>query len=225
MLETAFHRPPGDVGNAATWPFPVLFETVPDATPRRVVAGAMDGVIEAFAAAAGRLVARGAAGIITSCGFLASLQPALAGRVAVPVATSALLPLPMIVRCLPPGAVVGVLTYDEAALGPHPFAAVGADPATPTAGLPPDGALHGLIERGAPYDPAAIEAETLAAAATLARQHPALRALVLECTNLPPFAPALRRALGLSVFDVVTMGCWFHAGLSAHAFPGRDGTG
>jgi hypothetical protein len=220
MLETSFHRPPGDVGNPGTWPFPVLFETVAGAAPRRVVGGAMDATLEPFVAAAARLVARGAAGVITSCGFLASLQPALAARVAVPVATSALLQLPVVARCLPQGAAVGVLTYDAAALGAHHFTAVGADPATPVAGLPPYGALHGVIERNAVYDAAAIQAETLAAAAALVRAQPRLRALLLECTNLPPFAPALRRAFALPVFDVVTMGCWFHAGLSQPALIG-----
>lgn len=215
MLDTTFHRPVGDVGNAATWPFPVLYETVPGATARRVVVGAMDTTLEPFVAAASRLVARGAAGIITSCGFLATLQAPLAERLTVPVATSALLQLPFIARCLPHGAQVGVVTYDATALGPRHFAAVGADQATPVAGMPTDGALHRLIEHGGAYDAAAIETELLDTVTSLMNRTPWIRALLLECTNLPPFTSALRRTLGLPVFDVVTMGCWFHAGIAA----------
>src|SRR5262245_55085102 len=37
MLETRFPRIPGDMGNAETWPFPVLYKVVPGASPRRVV--------------------------------------------------------------------------------------------------------------------------------------------------------------------------------------------
>ena len=37
MLETRFPRIPGDVGNADTWPFPVLYRVVRDASPDRVV--------------------------------------------------------------------------------------------------------------------------------------------------------------------------------------------
>ena len=35
MLETRFPRIPGDMGNAETWPFPVLYKVVPGASPRR----------------------------------------------------------------------------------------------------------------------------------------------------------------------------------------------
>ena len=37
MLEARFPRIPGDVGNATTWPFPVLYKVVPAASPERVV--------------------------------------------------------------------------------------------------------------------------------------------------------------------------------------------
>ena len=36
MLEAKFPRIPGDMGNAATWPFPVLYRVVGGATPERV---------------------------------------------------------------------------------------------------------------------------------------------------------------------------------------------
>jgi hypothetical protein len=48
MLETNFHRPAGDVGHPSTWPFPVLFATVPGATPRRVVDGDTEGLLQPF---------------------------------------------------------------------------------------------------------------------------------------------------------------------------------
>jgi hypothetical protein len=37
MLEARFPRIPGDVGNATTWPFPVLYKVVRGASPDRVV--------------------------------------------------------------------------------------------------------------------------------------------------------------------------------------------
>ncbi len=36
MLDTRFPRFPGDIGNAATWPFPVLYRAVRDASPEHV---------------------------------------------------------------------------------------------------------------------------------------------------------------------------------------------
>ncbi len=219
MLETAFHRPPGDVGNSDTWPFPVLFATVPGATARRVVDGDA-GLLEPFVAAAEGLVRRGAAALITSCGFLAALQPALAARVPVPVATSALLQLPMLAGMLPPGTRPGVLTYDAAAFTAAHLRGVGAAADTPVAGLPSGGALRGVIERGEPYDHDALAAEVVEAASRLLAADPSVGALVLECTNLPPFAAALRQRFRLPVFDVVTLGCALHAAAAGRGFSG-----
>ena len=36
MLETRFPRIPGDIGHAATWPFPVIYKVVRGATGERV---------------------------------------------------------------------------------------------------------------------------------------------------------------------------------------------
>lgn len=210
MLETAFARPPGDVGNSASWPFPVLFETVRGAFARRTVSGDVD--VAAFAAAGRRLASRGAVALVTSCGFLAAHQAELADAVDVPVAASALLLVPLVLRCLPRGQRVGVITYDAASLGPAHFAGVGADPATPVAGLPPDGRFRALIEGGAAYDAPALEAEALDAAMRLCAAHAGIGAIVLECTNLPPFSAAIRRVTGLPVHDALTLGRWLHAG-------------
>jgi Asp/Glu/hydantoin racemase len=42
-------------------------------------------------------------------------------------------------------------------------------------------------------------------AAKLVELHPEVGAIVLECTNMPPFARHVQDATSLPVFDVVTM--------------------
>ena len=78
MLEARFPRIPGDVGNAATWPFPVLYKVVRGASPERVVRRKAEGLLEAFIEGARELVAEGADGIVTNCGFLSLIQDELA---------------------------------------------------------------------------------------------------------------------------------------------------
>ena len=39
----------------------------------------------------------------------------------------------------------------------------------------------------------------------LVRENPDVGAIVLECTNMPPFAYAVQEATGLPVYDVVTL--------------------
>jgi Asp/Glu/hydantoin racemase len=38
-------------------------------------------------------------------------------------------------------------------------------------------------------------------------------AIVLECTQMPPYAEAIQRKTGVPVYDVYTMGEWFYNGL------------
>ena len=47
-------------------------------------------------------------------------------------------------------------------------------------------------------------------------------AFVLECTNMPPFAPALAKASGLPVYDIFTLISWFQMGLRPTPFPRQE---
>src|SRR5437899_3206949 len=134
MLEARFPRIPGDMGNALTWPFPVLYKVVPGASPRRVVFDKAEGLLDGFLDAAAELVRLGADGITTTCGFLSLYQREIAAHVGVPVATSSLMQIPLIERVLPPGRRVGVLTVSAASLTAEHLVAAGADPATPVVG-------------------------------------------------------------------------------------------
>jgi hypothetical protein len=219
MLDTRFPRVPGDVGNPSTWPFPVRYAVVRDASPERVVRGNARGLISAFAGAGRALAAEGAAGIITTCGFLALHQRQLARALPVPFASSSLMQLPMLARTLPAGARAGVITIDAASLTKRHLTAVGADPATPIVGVDPAGAFARAILGDRPsLDTIAAEREILAAGERLVAEHPDVAAVVLECTNMPPYARSLRSRLGLPVHDMVSFGCWLYAGLRPPTF-------
>ena len=51
MLQARFPRILGDMGNAQTWPFPVLYKVVRGATPERVVLQGAAGLLDDFLAA------------------------------------------------------------------------------------------------------------------------------------------------------------------------------
>ncbi|MBB4278469.1 aspartate/glutamate racemase family protein [Rhizobium mongolense] len=218
MLDTTFERPAGDVGHPASWPFPVKFRHVAGASVPLVVRAGGDDLVDHFIATGRDLVSEGCSAIVTSCGFMARHQRRLAGALGVPVAASSLMQLPMVEMALGAGRVPGVITYDAANLRPDVFTACGADPSVPVRGLPPQGAFHALIEGGAPYDRVALEAEILEAALALVAEHPSVGAIVLECTNMPPFAQAISTALGLPVFDILTLGEWLYTSTSPRTF-------
>lgn len=214
MLETRFARLPGDIGNSSSFDFPVLFEVVEGASASRVVRGRADGLLPAFIAAGQRLVDRGASGLMTSCGFLALHQGTLAAALPVPVATSSLLQVATVERLLPPGRRVGVLTASADDLGPAHLAAVGVPATTPIGGLEPAGHFATvLLGADQPLVPARAEADLLEAAEALLARDATIGALVLECTNMGPYAPAIARHTGLAVYDAISLAHWFYRGL------------
>lgn len=220
MLEARFPRIPGDVGNATTWPFPVLYKVVPGASPERVVRHRAEGLLDAFVAGARELVAQGADGIATNCGFLSLFQEELAAACGVPVATSALMQAPTIERMLPPGKRVGILTVSAASLSAEHLEAAGVAVDTPVVGT--DGGREFsrvLLGNELQLDVAQAEADILAAGDELISRHPELGAVLLECTNMCPYAATLRERLGLPVFDMVSFVTWFHGGLVPRRWP------
>jgi hypothetical protein len=54
-------------------------------------------------------------------------------------------------------------------------------------------------------DVALAEADIVEAGRRLVTVHPDIGAIVLECTNMPPYAAAVRAATGLPVHDITTL--------------------
>ena len=219
MLEARFPRIPGDMGNGQTWPFPVLYKVVPGASPERVVTQQAKGLLTVFLDAAAELVRLGADGLTTTCGFLSLFQADLARHVGVPVASSSLMQVPLIERVLPPGRRVGILTISAKSLTPAHLQAIGVATDTPIQGTDEGREFSRAIIGDEPVlDVAAAEQDILDAGAALVARHPEIGAVLLECTNMAPYARALQHSLRLPVYDIYSFVTWFHAGLSPRDF-------
>jgi len=219
-LDTSFPRIPGDVGCAGTFAFPVRYETVAGATVAALVHRDDEHLLQPFIAAGRKLAAAGCIGIGTTCGFLCRWQQALATALPVPVLTSALVQLPAIEPMLPRGLRAGVVTYSAADLTPETLTAAGAKPDTPVAGVAPDGYFARTIREGrATLDRARMSADVVAAARKLVHDHRGIGAIVLECANMPPYRAAVARAVGLPVFDAVSLIDWFYSALNRPRHP------
>jgi len=219
MLEARFPRIPGDMGNARTWPFPVLFRVVAGASPERVVNQRAAGLMNAFLDAAADLVQQGADGITTNCGFLSLYQAEIARHVGVPVATSSLMQVPFIQSVLPPGKRVGVLTVNAKSLTREHLEAAGVPLDTPVVGT--EGGrefTRVLIGNEEKLDVAKAEQDILDAGDQLITRHPEVGAVLLECTNMSPYARGLRERVRRPVYDIYSFMTWFHAGLSPRDF-------
>jgi hypothetical protein len=219
MLNTRFPRIPGDIGNAATWPFPVQYGVVRSATPDGVVRGDAAPLLQDFIAAGRVLVDMGCDGIATNCGFLVRFQTELRAALGVPVATSSLLQVPMVAQTLPPDRKVGILTISAETLTPDHLADAGISPDVPVFGT---GAGSEFTEKVLGdcdrIDFAQARADNLAAARRLVEAHPDIGAIVLECTNMVPYAADIRLATGRPVYSIYSYLLWFQAALQPRRF-------
>lgn len=220
MLEARFPRIFGDMGNATTWPFPVLYRVVSGASPEKVVLKGAAGLLPDFVAAAQELVRHGAEAITTNCGFLSLFQKELAAAVGVPVATSSLMQVPWVQATLPPGKRVGLVTVSAATLTPQHLTAVGVPADTPVTGTENGREFFRVLIKAEKdeMDIDLAEQDVVEAARRLVADHPEIGAIVLECTNMPPYAAAVQAATGLPVYDIYSMITWFHAGLRPRDF-------
>jgi hypothetical protein len=207
------------MGNATTWPFPVLYKVVAGASPQRVVRERAAGLLETFLDAARELVRLGADGITSNCGFLSLFQDQIAAAAGVPVAISSMMQVPMVNRLLPPGRRAGILTISAATMTAEHLARAGVPGGTPVMGT--DGGrefTRAILGDEDALDVAAAERDILDAGAELVRRNPDVGAIVLECTNMAPYARALAEHVGMPVHDIYSFVTWFHAGIAPRDF-------
>lgn len=219
MLEAQFPRIPGDMGNALTWDFPVHYRVVRDASPDRVVRRGAEGLLDNFIEAAKGLVADGVDGITTNCGFLSLFQEELASAVGVPVATSSLMQVDMVNRLLPAGKRAGVLTISASTLTAAHLEKARVPEGTPI-GSTEDGLefTRAILNNELELDVEAARQDNVEAALKMQRDHPEVGALVLECTNMLPYAADIRDATGLPVYSMLSFVSWFQSGLTPRRF-------
>ncbi|WP_299138357.1 aspartate/glutamate racemase family protein [uncultured Tateyamaria sp.] len=199
QLDTDFPRVPGDVGSAETYRERVEVLRIPSATVAHVVSGAPQDIdIAPFEAALRE--AKGEV-IVTSCGFLSYWQAHLAALTDRPVIASSLMALDRIAQTHTPEEVM-IVTFDAGSLGVPHLGRHGTF-APSIVGLHPDMHLRQVIGQNLPHvdqDRAAREMRTLIAD----HIRPVHRCILLECTNLPPYKPAIRDMTPVPVIDILT---------------------
>lgn len=209
MLNTAFRRPVGDIGNNETFGGNVVYDVVAAATVARVLGapGQDAGLAKDFLAARDRLVTLGAEMMTTSCGELVFYQDLLQVGCSVPVVASALFQVARRGAELDQGRRVGIICMDARSLSAAHLAAAGCPAETPVVGLEEGAEIYPVLKANDPtvtLDPARAEADVIRAGRKLMADHSEIGAIVFECANLPPYRAALERAVGVPVFDILT---------------------
>lgn len=199
MLETQFPRLRGDIGNPHGFKFPIIYKVVGGASPKKVVEEQNQELVEKFIKAAKYLIGEGADIITTSCGFLGRYQKEIQAELTVPVYTSALLLMDGLEAEFGKSN-VGILTISKTAMTPAFLAGAGIEDKTPI-GSTESGLefSQAILANRTSFDEVQCEADLVQAASNLVSAHPNIRAILLECTNMPPHAAAIENSTGLPV--------------------------
>lgn len=207
MLESRFPRLPGDIGHPDTFQPPAMVKIVAGATPDRVVRNKADGLITRFVQGAQDLEAKGATLITTSCGFLVLHQSALEEAVDVPVISSSLQAVPFVEKALKPkGLRPAILTISKSNLSVEHLQAAGIAQECPIGAPIQSGAFcTSILNNRSNMDEAIARLEVVSAATALVGEHEHVGALILECTNMPPYAQEIAQLCQIPVLSLTNL--------------------
>ena len=222
LLDSHMPFPPGDVANASTYRYPVIYKLVSGLATDVCLNGAPE-FADTVAEAARELALQGVRGISSDCGFMLQYQQAAADAVNVPVALSSLLQLPLIERSLGPDRPIGVLTADSSNLDVDFLERAGIKPRNPIIirGMQEEPEFYtSIFEAKGTMDTDLITEETVAKAREMKDEYPDLGAILLECSLMPPYAAAVQQAVGVPVFDFVSLIDFMQAGTNPRRYYG-----
>ncbi|MCF8008934.1 MAG: aspartate/glutamate racemase family protein [Halanaerobiales bacterium] len=208
MLETYTPFIPGDVGNASTYNFPVRFETIKGLTVKRIFKkdrSAYDQLLKA----ALKLQSQGVRAITGDCGFMAIFQEKLNEDLDIPVFLSSMLQVSFILKIIGKSNKAGILSANAKSLNDlELLKEVGINNLDNIVikGLEDyTNFNHSIIEEVGILDSEKIKKEVVDAALEMTKNNQKIRAILLECSVLPPYSNAVQKATGLPVFDYITM--------------------
>lgn len=199
-----YPKMPGNVANATTYPFPVLYKEV-DFEIERLFEGD-ESIKDIIIDAAKELEHQGVRAIIGACGYFAHFQKEVADAVEVPVFLSSLCQLPLIKTSLSLRKSIAVLAASGDNINDELLAKVGTD--MDRLVIENIGSLESFspIRWGkTELDNGRLTEELCETVLRLVRRRPDIGAILLECSDLPPYAKAIQTVTGLPVFDFNTM--------------------
>jgi hypothetical protein len=217
ILDLKYPLIPGNVGNASTYNFPVRVKVIEglNHSPSPPIRDESDNYtpdVKKFVRTIKKLEQEGVRAIVGSCGFFALLQSVAVAEVSVPVFTSPLMLIPLLSRMIRPDRSIGVITASAQRLTRAYLEPVGVDESIPLviAGLDDSKEFNEVLMQGKRefLDTEILRDDVVKVTQDLVRRHPDVGIILLECSDLPPFAADIQNAVGLPVFDFI---CFINA--------------
>lgn len=199
---------PGNSTNPDSYPFPVKMLRVKGANFDTIEENPCQEMLDEFIRVCKELAKEGVKAITTSCGFNAIYQPELAQSVPQVVFSTSLLQVPFAQAIVGANRKVCIMTAHAGKLSEEHLRRCNITDLDRVVVVGMQDQPQWSIMYDEPdkeFDLNAIADEVLGVARKCLEDHPDVGAIVLECTDLPPYAPMLREELGIPVFDFNSM--------------------
>ncbi len=222
LIDTDVPFIPGDVGNATSYDFPVKYKTVEGLTAKMLFERDRSAV-DALLNAGRELEDEGVRAITADCGYMAMFQQEMAEYVDVPVFLSSLLQLSFIDQLLGKNDKIGVVAAFSEVLDDELLNKVGVDSSIPLhiAGMENKEHFYSaIIEENGVLNSAKIREELLSVVNEMVNKDEKIKAILLECSVLPPYGKAVQKAADLPVFDYLTMINYVYSAVVKSSFQG-----
>jgi len=221
VLDLWYPYMPGNVANGSTFDFPVLFKILKGSTGPQITS-ADPALLEMTIKGGKELEEQGVRAIVGACGYFANFQEEASKRLNVPTFLSSVLQVPVIMRALKPAQKVGIICAVAKAFTPSLLAQCGVNDLSRVVvvGAQDCPEFRNIIEGTGRFNSYKIEQELVGLAKELVSQNPEVGAILLECSDMPPYAWAIQNAVRLPVFDFISLINWVYCAVVRRPFAG-----
>lgn len=212
---------PGNVVNAWTYDFPVRLKAVKGLDTPTLHSGKPE-VFELILAAAKELEKEGCRAISAACGFFGHFHRQLAEEMDIPVGLSSLVQVPWIQSTMKSSAKIGILTANAVAISDSLLEHCGIDSSDRLviADLRHGENFSAIMEDRGSFDNAGTRREVVSAAVKLVEENPDIGAILLECSDMPPYASAIQAVTKRPVYDFITLIKWLNQSAMQRPYSG-----
>lgn len=205
VFSTDTPRIPGDAGNADTFAYQVRYE---------VIQGGFADLIHGSAEIRQRIIdgclnlkRNGIRAVLGDCGMMSLYQHEIGKEADLLFAGSALVQIPLVWQLIGRSGSIGIITGHSEMLGMEHLMNSGWTPDIRLSIQGMEDEAHFaeiVINGGHDIDVARMEQDVLNAGRKLKEKTPDLKAVILECSNLPSYARSLQEDLDVPVFDIIS---------------------
>jgi len=221
-LDYDYPAAPGDIDSWESFDYEVVYTCVPGLTFEVCKSGKLEPEVEEqLKEAVSFLIGKGVQGITGDCGFMMYLQDRVREMAAthMPVFMSALAQLPAVDCAFGKDEKIAIFTASGKDLAPmHDLicsecGGLDANSDKFVIVCCEDVAGFEAVRKAEKVDVPRVTPGIVDKAMQTLKDHPEVRAFLMECTELPPYSDAVRAATGLPVYDAITASNFFMSGV------------